>query len=116
MPIYWVVKNFFAFQILQPVSVVRKYFKDLERPKPESIKLTVLAPVLSGCIPFEHQITLLESFLSALSVKSLLDLLLMIVGPVHDLLPDLLYFHHLMNPSDHMVRLPFKVLEEFCHR
>ena len=46
MPIDWAAKNFFAFQILQPVSVVWKYFKDLERPKLEGIKLTVLTPVL----------------------------------------------------------------------
>jgi len=46
-------------------------------------------------------------FLSALPVKGLLDPLLMILGPVHDLFPDLLNFHNLMNPSDHMVRLPF---------
>ena len=116
MPIYWATKNFFAFQILQSVSIVREYLKDLERPKPEGIELTMLAPVLPGRIPFEHQITLLEFFLSALPVESLLDLLLTMVGRVHDLLPNLLYFHHLINPSNHMVRLSFKVLEEIHHR
>ena len=115
MPIDWAAKNFFAFQILQPVSVVRKYFKDLERPEPEGIKFTVFALFLPGCIPLEHQITLLESFLFSLPVKSLLDLLLMIVGSVHDLLSDLLYFDHMMNSSEHMVRFSFKVLEEIGH-
>jgi hypothetical protein len=116
MPIYWAAKNFFAFQILQIVSIVCKYFEDIERPEPEGIKFTVFSLFLPGCIPFEHQITLLEIFLFALSVKSLLDLLLMMVGPVHDLLSDLLYFHHLMNPSDHMIRFSFKVLKEIRHR
>jgi hypothetical protein len=76
----------------------------------------MFALFLPGCIPFEHQMTLLEFFLFALPIKSLLDLLLMIVGSVHDLFSDLLHFHHLMNPSEHMVRFSFEVLEEFGHR
>jgi hypothetical protein len=76
----------------------------------------VFALFLSGCIPFEHQVILFEFFLSVLPVKSLLDLLLMIVGSVPDLFSDLLHFHHLMNPSEHVVRFSFKVLEEIRHR
>ena len=76
----------------------------------------MLASILPGCIPLEYQVTLFEFFLSVLPVKSLLDLLLMIVGSVQDLFSDLLHFHHLMNPSDHMVRFSFKVLEEIHHR
>ena len=116
MPIYWDAKNFFSFQILQPVGIVCKYFKDLERPEPEGIKFTVFSLFLPGCIPFEHQITLLEFFLFALPVKSLLDLLLMIVSSVQDLISDLLHFHHLMNSPEHMVRFSFIVLEEIGHR
>ena len=115
MPIYWAIENLFAFQILQPVSIVREYLKDLERPKPEGIKFTVFSLFLPGCIPFEHQITLPKFFLFAFPVKSLLDLLLMIVGPVHDLFSDFLHSHHLMNPSEHMVRFSLVILEETCH-
>jgi hypothetical protein len=116
MPINWATKNFIAFQVLQPVSVVRKCFKDLERPKPEVIKFTLFALFLSGCIPFEHQITLLKLFLLVFPVKSLFDLLLVIVSSVQDLFSDLLHLHHLMNSSKHMVRFPLIVLEEICHR
>jgi hypothetical protein len=66
-------------------------------------------------IAFEHHITQLKSLPFTLSVKNLLDLLLMIVGSVHDLLFDLLYFNHLMNSFEHMVRFSFKVLEEIGH-
>jgi hypothetical protein len=76
----------------------------------------VFALVLPGCVPLEYQVTLLESFLFTLPVKGLLDLLLMMVGSVQDLLSDLLHFHHLVNSSEHMVRFPFKVLEEIRHR
>jgi hypothetical protein len=116
MPINWAIKNFIAFQILQPVSVVGKCFQDLERPEPEGIKFTVFALFLSGCIPLEHQITLLKLFLLVFSIKSLLDPLLTIVSSVQDLFSDLLYLHHLMNSSEHMVRFPPIVLEEICHR
>jgi hypothetical protein len=54
MPIYWAIENFIAFQILQPVSIIGKCFKDLERPEPEGVKFTVLALLLPGCIPFEY--------------------------------------------------------------
>ena len=115
VPINWAIEDFMAFQILQPVSVIGKYFKDLERPEPEGIKFTMFALFLPGCIPFEHQITLFEFFLFALLVKSPLVLQLMIVGLIHDLLSDLMHFYHLMNPSDHMIRISFKVLEEIFH-
>jgi hypothetical protein len=72
MPIHWATENFIAFQILQPVSVVRKCFKDLERSEPEGIKFTVFALFLSGCIPLEHQITLLKLFLLAFLSKACL--------------------------------------------
>jgi hypothetical protein len=88
MPIDWATENFIAFQILQPVSVIGKYFKDLERSEPEGIKFTVFSLFLPGCIPLEHQITLLEFLLLVLSVESLFDLLLTIIGSVQDLLSD----------------------------
>jgi hypothetical protein len=116
MPINWATEDFIAFQILQPVSVVRKCFKDLEGTEPEGIKFTVFSLLLPGCIPLEHQITLLKLFLLFFLVKSLFDSLLTIIGSIQDLLPDLMHFHHLMNPSEHMVRLPFIVLEDVCHR
>ena len=116
MPINWAAEDFIAFQILQPVSVIGKYFKDLERPEPEGIKFTVLSLFLSGCIPLEHQITLLKLFLLAFSVKSLFDLLLTIIGSVQDLFSDLLHFYHLMNPSDRHIGFPFIVMEKICHR
>ena len=75
----------------------------------------MLASVLPWCIPFEHQITLLKPLLFAFPIKSLLDLLLMIVISVQDLFSDLLYLHHLMNSSEHMVRFCLIVLEEICH-
>jgi hypothetical protein len=75
MPINWATEKLIAFQILQPVSVVRKCFKDFERPEPEGIKFTVFSLFLSGCIPLEHQVTLLKLFLLAFSVKGLFDLL-----------------------------------------
>jgi len=34
MPIYWPIKNFIPFQILQSVSVIRKYLRDFERAYP----------------------------------------------------------------------------------
>jgi hypothetical protein len=115
MPIDWATENFIAFQILQSVSVVRKCFKDLERSEPEGIKFTVFALFLPGCIPLEHQITLLKFFLLVFPVKSLFDLLLTMTSSVQDLLSDLLHLHHLMNPSEHMIRFPFIILEETCY-
>ena len=58
MPIDWATENFIAFQILQPVSVIGKYFEDLKRPEPEGIKFTVFSLSLFGCIPFEHCATI----------------------------------------------------------
>ena len=116
MPINWATEDFIAFQILQLVSVVRKCFKDLERPEPEGIKFTVFSLFLSGCIPLEHQITLLKLLLLIFPVKSLLDPLLTIISSVQDLFSDLLHLDHLMNSSEHMVGFPLIVLEEICHR
>jgi hypothetical protein len=115
MPIDRATENFIAFQILQPVGVIGKYFKDPERPKPEGIKFTVFSLLLPGCIPLEHQITLFKFFLLVLSVESLLDLLLTIVSSVQDLLSGLLHLHHLMNSSEHKIRFPFIVMEKIRH-
>jgi hypothetical protein len=71
---------------------------------------------LLGCIPFEYQITLLKLFLFSFPVKSLLDLLLMIVSSVQHLFSDLLHLHHMMNSSEHMVRFSLIVLEEIGYR
>ena len=76
----------------------------------------MFALLLPGCIPFEYQITLLKLFLLAFPVKSLLDLLLMIVSSVQDLFSDLLHLHHMMNSSEHMVRCSLIVLEEIGYR
>ena len=116
MPIHWAVENLFTLQILQPIGVVGENLRDFEGADPKGVELAVLAFILSGCIPFKYQVPDFELLFLNPSVKSLLDPLLMIVGSVHDLLPGLLHFHHLMNPSNHMVGLLFKVLEEFCHR
>jgi hypothetical protein len=116
MPIDWAAENFIALKILQPVSVVGKYFKDLERPEPECVKFTVLALLLSGRIPLYHQVTRLEFFLLFFLVKSLLDLLLTVVSSVQDLLSDLLCLHHLMNSPEYKIRLPFIVMEKIYHR
>jgi hypothetical protein len=102
-PIYWAIKNFFALQILQPVSVVREYFRDFERSNPEGIKLVMFAFVLPGHIPLKHQISQLEIFLYDLPVKGLLDFLLITASSIHYLLLGLLRFHQLMNFSDHMI-------------
>ena len=116
MPIDWAIKNFISFQILQPVSIIGKCFKDLERPEPEGIEFAVFSLFLPGCIPLEHQITLLKLFLLVFPVKILFDPLLVVVSSVQGLFSDLLHLHHLMNSSEHMVRFPFIVLEDVCHR
>ena len=116
MPINWAIENFIAFQILQPVSVVRKCFYDLERPEPKGIEFAVFALFLPGCIPLEHQIALLKLFLLVFPVKSLFDLLLAVVSSVQDLFSVLLHLHHLMNSSEQMVGFPLIVLEEIFHR
>jgi hypothetical protein len=54
MPIYRATKNFISLQILQRVSVVWKCFKNLEGTDPKGFKLTMLALVLYGCIPFKY--------------------------------------------------------------
>ena len=116
VPIEWATENFIVLQILQPVSVIGKYFKDLERPEPEGIKFTVFALLLPGCIPLEHQITLSKLFLLVFPVESLVDLLLTIVSSVQDLFSGLLHLHHLMNSSEHKIRFPFIVMEKIYHR
>ena len=40
MPIDWAIENFIAFQILQPISIIGKCFKDLERPDVSRSKLS----------------------------------------------------------------------------
>jgi hypothetical protein len=47
MPIYRATKNFITFQILQPVSIIRKYLRDFERAYPQGFKFTMLAFVLA---------------------------------------------------------------------
>ena len=114
--IYRASKKFISLQILQPVGIIWNYLRNFEGPNPQGFEFAVFSFVLPGCIPFEHQIIQLKSLLFTLSVKSLLDLLLMIVGSVHDLFSDLYHFHHLMDPLEHMVRFSFKILEESCYR
>jgi hypothetical protein len=80
MPIYRATENLIALQILQPVGVILTCLRDFEGPDPQGFKFFVLASVLSGRIPFKHQISQLEILFSRLSVKGLLDSLLMLVS------------------------------------
>jgi hypothetical protein len=103
MPIHWVVENLFTLQILQPIGVVGENLRDFKGFDPEGVELVVLAFILSGCVPLEYQIPDLELLFLDLSVKSLLDLLLMTISCVPHLFSALLHFHYLMNSYDHMI-------------
>ena len=113
MPIHRGIKNFFTLQILQPVGVIPKHFRDFEGPNPEGFKLVVFASILPRCIPLKHHISQLKFLFSGLPVKGLLDLLLLIMSSVHYLLSGLLHFHQLMNSSNHMIWPSFIILKEF---
>ena len=116
MPIHWAVENLFTLQILQPIGVVGENLRDFKGANPEGVELVVLAFILSGCVPLKYQVPDLELLFPDLPVKSLFDLLLMTMSCVPHIFPDLLYFHYLMNPSDHMIWLSFKILKELRHR
>ena len=116
MPIHWAVENLFTLQILQPIGVVGENLRDFKGADLEGVELVVLAFILSGCIPFKYQVPDLEFLFLDLSVKSLLDLLLMTISCVSHMFSDLLHFHYLMNSSDHMIWFSLVVLKELRHR
>jgi hypothetical protein len=116
MPIHWAVENLFTLQILQPICIVGENLRDFKGADPEGVELAVLAFILSGCVPLKYQVPDLELLFLDLSVKSLLDLLLMTVTCVPRLFSDLLHFHYLMNSSDHMIWFSLVVLKELRHR
>jgi hypothetical protein len=105
VPIYRATKSFVSLQILQSVSVVWKCFRNFEGTYPKGFEFTMLSLVLSGCIPFEDQISQLEILLISLPVKGLLDFLLTVMRSIHKMLSFLLHFYQLMYPSDHVIRL-----------
>ena len=116
MPIHWAVENLFTLQILTPICVVGENIKDFKGGDPEGVELVVLASILFGCIPLKYQVPDLELLFLDLSVKILLDLLLMTIRCIPHLFSDLLYFHDLMNYSNHMIWFSLVVLKEFHHR
>jgi len=115
VPIYRASKNFITLQILQLVSFIRKCLKNIEGSDPKGLKFTMLSLVLSGRIPLEHNLSQLEILFSALPTKGLLDLLLMVMCSIHYLLSSLLCFYHIMNPSNHIIRLFLVVLGKLCY-
>jgi hypothetical protein len=54
MPIYRATKNFITLQILQPVSVVWKCFRNLEGTDPKGFKFSMFSSILSGRIPLKY--------------------------------------------------------------
>ena len=103
MPIHWAAENLLTLQILQPIRVVGENLRDLQGANPEGVKLVLFSFILPRGVPLKYQVPDLELFLPDLPVKSLFDHLLMTMSCVPHLFPDLLYFHYLMNPSDHMI-------------
>jgi hypothetical protein len=116
VPIYRATKDFVSLQILQVVSVIWELLRYLEGANPKGFKFSMLSFVLLGHIPFEYQISQLEILLISFLVKGLLDFLLSVMRFVHNMLSFLLHFYHLMNSSDHVIRIFLVVLEELHYR
>jgi hypothetical protein len=110
------VENLFTLQILQPICVVGENLRDFKGADPEGVEFVVLSFIMSGCIPLKYQVPDLKLLFPDFSVESLFDLLLMTVSHIPHFLSDLLSFHYLMNPSDHMIWFSLVVLKELRHR
>jgi hypothetical protein len=116
VPIDRATKNFGILQVLQFISVVQKYLKNIEGTNPQGFKFSMFSFVLFGGIPLKHHIPQLKIFLAYALVKGLLYFLLMIMCLIKQFLPSLLHFYQLQYSPDHIVRFSLEVLEEFFHK
>ena len=71
---------------------------NLVRAFPQMFKFAMLALVFMPSIPLQNQVSLLEIIRLSLFVKNILYLVLESLGFIHNLIPDLLHFHKLVNP------------------
>jgi hypothetical protein len=79
MSIYRATKNFITFQILQPISIIWKHFRNFEGADPKGLEFVILSLVLFGHIPFEYQFSQLEILLIAFCVKVLPNFMLSVM-------------------------------------
>jgi hypothetical protein len=73
-------------------------FCNLVRTFPQMFKFAMLALVFMPSIPLQDQVSLLEIIRLSLSIKNFIYLVLKSLGFIHNLIPDLLHFHKLVNP------------------
>ena len=71
---------------------------NLDKALPQMFKLSMLALVFMPSIPLQNQVSLPEIIKLSVSVKKFIYLVLERLGFIHNLIPDLLHFHKLVNP------------------